>query len=154
MKAADVQEAVTRARDAISVQRVFGEPYERNGVTVIPAARIWGGGGGGLQEGHEGPGPGAGFGSGFGMLGRPAGAFVLKGDTVRWQPAVDPNVIVPAVLLVLLGVLRAARRRRRRRRWEQRRWEQRQWEQRRTVPPAGEERPETPAGPGPSRAGG
>jgi uncharacterized spore protein YtfJ len=35
----------TLARDAISVRKVFGDPVERDGVTVIPAARIAGGGG-------------------------------------------------------------------------------------------------------------
>ena len=115
MDASDVQEAVTRVRDAVSVRRVFGEPYEKNGLTIIPAARIWGGGGGGLQ-GADGGAPG-GFGSGFGLMGRPSGAFVIRGDTVRWQPAVDPNVIVAVALFFGLFVLRAVRRRRRRAKW-------------------------------------
>lgn len=38
----DVQDVITQARDAITVKRVFGEPYERNGVTVIPVARVKG----------------------------------------------------------------------------------------------------------------
>lgn len=114
MDATDVQEAVARARDAVSVGRVFGEPYERNGLTIIPAARIWGGGGGGLQEAGGGS---PGFGSGFGLMGRPSGAFVIRGDTVRWQPAVDPNIIVAAALFFLLLTARAVRRRRRRARW-------------------------------------
>lgn len=112
MNARDVQESVSRVRDAIAVQRVFGDPYEKGGITVIPAARIAGGGGGGLQNGHR-RGPGAGFGSGFGMVGRPAGVFVIKGDRVRWQPAVDPAVFVVAFTVLALGLRRAARRRRR-----------------------------------------
>lgn len=115
----DVRDAVTRARDAVSVARVFGEPYERGGVTVIPAARIWGGGGGGVQDAQSGESPdgGTSFGSGFGMMGRPAGVFVIRGDTVRWQPAVDPNVLLGAFLFVALAVLGRIRRRRRRARW-------------------------------------
>ena len=35
-----VVELVTTARDAITVKRVFADPYEKDGVTVIPAA-IW-----------------------------------------------------------------------------------------------------------------
>jgi uncharacterized spore protein YtfJ len=31
-------------RDAVTVKRVFGEPYQKNGVTVIPAAKVMGGG--------------------------------------------------------------------------------------------------------------
>lgn len=111
MNSRDIQESVTRARDAISVKRVFGEPYEKGGVTIIPAARVAGAGGGGVN----GPGGGApaGFGSGFGMVGRPAGVFVIKGDRVRWQPAVDPAVLAVAVAVLVLGLRRAARRRRR-----------------------------------------
>ena len=33
--------------DALTVRRVYGEPYEKNGVTIIPAAMVFGGGGGG-----------------------------------------------------------------------------------------------------------
>jgi hypothetical protein len=112
VNAHDVQESVSRVRDAISVKRVFGEPFEKGGVTVIPAARVAGGGGGGLQNGR-GRGAETGFGSGFGMVGRPAGVFVIKGDRVRWQPAVDPAVFVLAFTMLVLGRRRAARRRRR-----------------------------------------
>lgn len=111
MNAHDVQESVSRVRDAISVKRVFGEPYVKGGVTVIPAARIAGGGGGGLQNG-QGRGGESGFGSGFGMVGRPAGVFVITGDRVRWQPAVDPAVFVLAFTVLALALSRAARRRR------------------------------------------
>jgi hypothetical protein len=114
VNARDVQESVSRVRDAISVQRVFGEPFQKGGVTVIPAARIAGGGGGGIQDGQRRGAP-AGFGSGFGMTGRPAGVFVITGDRVRWQPAVDPAVFVLAVTVLALALSRAARRRRRRR---------------------------------------
>ena len=34
-------------RDSMTVRRVFGDPYERDGATVIPAARVRGAGGGG-----------------------------------------------------------------------------------------------------------
>src|SRR3954453_12182228 len=72
---------VARASDAITVRRVFAEPYEKNGTTVIAAARVQGGGGGGgghdgdSQEGEGGgvdmtPPPGGG--GGRGSAGRPA----------------------------------------------------------------------------------
>ena len=32
---------------------VFGKPYEKNGITVIPAARVMGGGGGGQTNAAE-----------------------------------------------------------------------------------------------------
>ena len=99
-------------RDSIAVKRVYGEPYEKNGVTVIPAATVMGGAGGGEgtvtteapAEGNEAgkpTGPG-GFGGGFGISGRPAGAFVVKGDDVRWLPAVDVNRLMFGFQLVLI----------------------------------------------------
>ena len=34
----DIIETISKARDAINVKRVYGDPYERDGVVVIPAA--------------------------------------------------------------------------------------------------------------------
>lgn len=103
----DIQEVLTQARDAMSVKRVFGEPYEKNGVTVIPAARVQGGAGGG-GEGPEGQGRGSG--SGFGLAARPVGAYLIRGDEVTWRPAVDVNRIVlgaQVVAIVALLTIRA-----------------------------------------------
>jgi uncharacterized spore protein YtfJ len=112
----DLDRVLADVRDAVSVRRVFGEPYEKGGVTVIPAAKVWGGGGGGFQDGGARRGPSAGVGGGFGIAARPAGVVVIRGETVRWQPAVDPTLVVLAVL-ALLVVLRRLRRRRRWRRF-------------------------------------
>ena len=46
-----VAELATTVRDAITVSRVFAEPYEQDGVTVIAAATVAGGAGGG--GGHD-----------------------------------------------------------------------------------------------------
>ena len=43
----NVDEMLQGARDTMTVSRVYGEPIERNGVTLIPAAEVMGGGGGG-----------------------------------------------------------------------------------------------------------
>ena len=83
----NVDEMLTGARDAVTVKRVFGEPIEKNGVTLIPAAKVSGGGGGGGDAEHNG-------GGGFGISAKPAGAYVIKGDTVEWQPAMDINRII------------------------------------------------------------
>ena len=88
----EAQDVIAQARDALTVKRVFGEPYEKNGVTVIPVARVQGGAGGGGGEGPEGQGKGSG--SGFGISARPVGAFVIQGDEMTWRPAVDVNRIV------------------------------------------------------------
>ncbi len=87
-----VQDVISQARDALTVKRVFGEPYEKNGVTVIPVARVQGGAGGGGGEGPEGQGKGSG--SGFGMSARPVGAFLIRGDEMTWRPAIDVTRIV------------------------------------------------------------
>jgi hypothetical protein len=36
----DVDELIRGAQDAIAAKRVYGEPVEREGVTVIPAAAV------------------------------------------------------------------------------------------------------------------
>ena len=43
----EARELIEGVREALSVRQVFGEPVERDGVTVIPAATVIGGGGGG-----------------------------------------------------------------------------------------------------------
>ena len=103
----DVRQTIERARDVMSVRRVFGEPYEKNGVTVIPAARVQGGAGGG---GGDGPaGEGTGIGAGFGVNARPAGAFVIRGDEVDWRPAIDVNRVILGGQLIAIAALLLAR---------------------------------------------
>jgi uncharacterized spore protein YtfJ len=108
----DVQEVIAQARDALTVKRVFGEPYEKDGVTLIPAARVQGGAGGGGGEGPDGQGKGSG--SGFGVSAHPAGAFVIREGEVSWRPAVDVNriilggqVVAVVALLTVRAVVRA-----------------------------------------------
>jgi uncharacterized spore protein YtfJ len=97
-----LDEFVTSARDMLSVRRVYAEPFEKDGVTVIPAASVAGGGGGG--EGHDEKG-GHGQGGGFGLGARPVGAYVVKAGEVRWVPAVDVNHVVTAVSAVAVAYL-------------------------------------------------
>ncbi len=104
----DVTDVIGQARDAITVKRVFGDPYEKNGVTFIPAAKVQGGAGGGTGESPEGQGKGSG--SGFGLSARPAGAYVIREDHVTWQPAVDVNRAVAVggvVAVIFLFTLRS-----------------------------------------------
>jgi uncharacterized spore protein YtfJ len=96
----DVNELLGGAQDAITVKRVFGDPIETEGVTVIPAAKVGGGGGGGGDNENNG-------GGGFGLGARPVGAYVVKGDDVRWVPAVDVNRLLAFAFVVgLVFVLR------------------------------------------------
>jgi len=104
----DTIELLGKAQDAATVNRVFGEPITRDGVTVIPAARIAGGGGGGTGK-QEGERPGEGTGGGFGVGATPAGMFVIKGGEVRWRPAVDINKIILGGQIVAVVALLTVR---------------------------------------------
>ena len=99
----NVDAALEGAREAMSARGVFGEPVERDGVVVIPAARVSGGAGGGGGGDAEGNG---GAGTGFGLTARPVGAFVVRGGEVSWRPAIDVTRIVVGALVVLaVGLL-------------------------------------------------
>jgi uncharacterized spore protein YtfJ len=108
----EVQDVIGQARDALTIKRVFGEPYEKDGVTVIPAARVQGGAGagGGEDPQGQGQGQGTGSGSGFAMTARPVGAFIIRDGELSWRPAVDVNRIVlggQVVAVVALLTVRA-----------------------------------------------
>jgi uncharacterized spore protein YtfJ len=94
-----VDQLVATAREAMSVRRVYGEPFEKDGVTLIAGARVSGGAGGGGgqdQNGQEGEG------GGFGVQARPIGAYVIKDGQVRWMPAVDVNRVIAMLGSVLM----------------------------------------------------
>jgi uncharacterized spore protein YtfJ len=106
MKVTDV---LGTASEAITVKRVFAEPYETEGITVIAAAAVAGGAGGG--SGTD-PGGQQGEGAGFGASARPVGAYLIKDGQVHWRPAIDPNRIITVVGLVAIAyLLRRPRRR-------------------------------------------
>jgi hypothetical protein len=119
----DVGELLTKASDNLTVRRAFGAAYERDGMLIIPVAIVAGGGGGGTArprhgkpadrpdsppaEGQAAPGTPpdserADTGGGFGGLVLPTGAYVVKGDQVRWVPAVDATIVI----LASLGLVR------------------------------------------------
>jgi uncharacterized spore protein YtfJ len=98
--------------EALSSRRVFGEPFETGGVTVIPAAKVSGGAGGGSGESPEGE--GSGTGSGFGLSAKPFGVYVISDGLVSWRPAVDVNrvilggqIVSIAALLLLRSIVKA-----------------------------------------------
>ncbi len=105
----EVQEILSQARDAMTVKRVFGDPIEKDGVTVIPVARVSGGGGGGSGKkttaGEEDAPPLQQGGAGFGLRASPAGVYVIRGDQVTWQPAIDVNRVVLGGQLVAIALL-------------------------------------------------
>jgi uncharacterized spore protein YtfJ len=121
----DPRQLIEGVREGLSVRQVFGEPVERDGVTVIPAATVIGGGGSGGGEGvgepssqkaqaepHSQSGSGSGFGSGFGGVMWPAGAFEIRDGRVTWRPAIDLTRVLLMALALAIAVVRARGRRR------------------------------------------
>jgi|ERR1035441_1810763 uncharacterized spore protein YtfJ len=121
----DVENLLVKASDNLSVRRAFGTAYEKDGMLIIPVAIVAGGGGGGTARTRHGNSaahpsgppeedPAAhdiapqdsapqdsgrmDAGGGFGGLVLPSGAYVVKGDQVRWVPAVDATIVVLASL--------------------------------------------------------
>lgn len=112
--------ALTKAaEDSFTVRRVFGEAYQRDGVLVIPVARVAGmtglGAGGGEGEGipmrpgrgdepagdaSTGHGSGHGGGGGWGLHVKPLGVYVVDGAGARWQPAIDVNRVMLGMQIV------------------------------------------------------
>jgi uncharacterized spore protein YtfJ len=87
-----------RAQRLFSAKRVYAEPVERDGVTIVPAAQITGGAGGG-GEGND----GGGF--GFGVSARPVGAWVIGGGEAKWKPAGSFGAGRSIPLLSALGLI-------------------------------------------------
>ena len=99
----NIQETLARVQDAVTVKRVYGEPFEKDGVVIIPAAAVRGGGGGG---GGGGQGERASGGVGYGVDVRPVGAFVVRNGEVTWKPAVDATrVALRGMLIPIVGML-------------------------------------------------
>ena len=82
---------IEQVQELVSGRAVFGEAYAKNGVTMVPVARV-------RTASRGGSGPAA-------VDARPVGAFVIKGDDVRWMPAFDLNrVIFMGQVVVLAGI--------------------------------------------------
>jgi uncharacterized spore protein YtfJ len=82
----------------------FGEPVERDGVTVIPVTQliIGTGGGGGTSPDAE-----SGIGAGGGAVTRPLGYIEIGAQGARYVPFqpswLNPGVLLTVIVLVLIG---------------------------------------------------
>jgi uncharacterized spore protein YtfJ len=90
----NVDEMVKGTHDALAVRRVYGDPVERDGVTVIPVAALRGGGGGGSDAEKNG-------GGGFGLQARAVGVVVIKNGRVWFEPTIDVTRIALAAIASL-----------------------------------------------------
>ncbi|WP_299707887.1 spore germination protein GerW family protein [uncultured Pontibacter sp.] len=78
---------------------IYGEPVERDGVTVIPAAKaMYGfGGGSGSKAGEEGTGGGGGVGI------KPVGYIEIKDGNTKFKSIPDPERVVK--IIAVSGVM-------------------------------------------------
>jgi len=128
----DVETLLAKTSDHLSVRRAFGTAYEKDGMLIIPVAVVAGGGGAGTALPRrsspaaraDGPPQESAAaqdsarmeaGGGFGGLVLPSGAYVVRGEEVRWVPAVDATIVVLASLSLVRVLARTWARRRRRR---------------------------------------
>jgi uncharacterized spore protein YtfJ len=128
----DAGNLLDKVSDHLSVRRAFGAAYEKDGTLIIPVALVAGGGGAGTSRTGRGN-PAAGrrpegedpahdaapqdpeprdAGGGFGGLVLPTGVYVVKGDQVRWVPAVDTTIVVLGSLILVRLLTRGWTRRR------------------------------------------
>jgi hypothetical protein len=97
------QEVLTGAQGVMTARRVFGDPIEIRGVTILPVATVGGGGGGGQRGSEDG-------GVGFGVRARPAGVYVIRDDGwVSWRPALNLNLVILGGQLVGLAAILSVR---------------------------------------------
>ncbi len=91
------------------VSTIFGEPVEREGVTVIPVAKarfgFGGGGGSGTREGNEGLGGGGGGGS----VVSPVGYIELHDRSAEFKRISTPTDVLALVAAASLGALTVKR---------------------------------------------
>ena len=93
---------VERMQEKFRAQIVYGDPIEKDGTVLLPAAWVAGGGGGGSGEQPDSQGEGG----GFGLVARPSGSWVVTTEGARWVPAVDLTTIVLASSVLLMSYLR------------------------------------------------
>jgi len=108
-----VERLADRLGSSAHATAVFGEPIERDGVTVIPVAKArWGvGGGGGRPPARAGEGPGerpAGpegesTGGGGGVAVAPVGFIEVSADGARFRRIVDEGAIVALAAMGLVA---------------------------------------------------
>jgi uncharacterized spore protein YtfJ len=103
----NVDELLAKAKNGLETKMVYGEPYEKDGVTVIVAAAVGTGGGGGDSRDEKGR---SDEGGGFGLSAKPVGAYVIKDGKLRWEPAVDVNRLLATAGAIAVAALFAATR--------------------------------------------
>ena len=92
-----------------NVSSVFGEPVEREGVTVIPVGKARFGFGGGAGGGAHGGQEGSGGGGGGGALVSPVGYIELRGGNATFKRISSPVDLVALAVAGAVAALAAKR---------------------------------------------
>lgn len=105
-----VQRLAERLGAQANARAVFGDPVERDGLTIIPVARIsWGvGGGGGTGSSSKGEksDAGEGGGGGGGMHAKPLGYIEIRDGSATFVKFRDPaSYVVPVLAAAVSGWL-------------------------------------------------
>jgi uncharacterized spore protein YtfJ len=95
--------------DKAKVATIFGEPVERQGITVIPVAKARFGFGGGGGAGARGGEKGSGGGGGGGAFVSPVGYIEVRDGTAQFKRISTPVDLVPLVVATSLAVLAVKR---------------------------------------------
>ncbi len=85
-----------RQTASIGVRSVYGEQQDIDGVRLIPVALVWTGFGGGSDEAGNGGGGGGGYAI-------PVGAYIRKGDDVRFEPNLVALLAVAVPFVLVAG---------------------------------------------------
>lgn len=110
-----LERIIERLRGAAAAEAVYGETVERDGVTIIPVAKVrWAfGGGNGTGEGPDGRGSGTGVGGAISST--PLGYIEIRNGEAEFKPIQDPAnlLMVPPVIIagglsavLIIGALR------------------------------------------------
>jgi uncharacterized spore protein YtfJ len=98
-----IESLVDRIGGRARTSTIYGDPVERDGVTVIPVARaMWGcGGGAGRDDEQQ-----VGSGGGGGMLLSPVGYIEIRGGSSSFRPIFKPPLgAISLVVGILLGLV-------------------------------------------------
>lgn len=98
-----LDQLAARLHGSASVTAVYGEPVERQGVTIIPVAKVsLGFGGGAGIETKESKSSSGGGGGGGGASATPLGYIEIKDGTAVFKPIREPltDVLLPLVAII------------------------------------------------------
>jgi uncharacterized spore protein YtfJ len=101
-----MEKIAERLGGSAHVAAVYGDPVERDGVTVIPVARVswgYGAGSGGGPEGN-----GGGEGAGGGVSAKPLGFVEIRDGRAEFQPIVTGQPFWAAAVIILASGVAAS----------------------------------------------